>query len=58
MPIPSKAIRNAKMALIEREKFKPKPMTRSGLLTARLISNGKVISHFRIFFSKMTEMSL
>ena len=42
MPIPSKAIRNAKIALIEREKFKPKPMTRSGLLTARLISSGNL----------------
>lgn len=42
MPIPVKAIKNAKMALIERERFKPKPMTKSGLLTARLISTGNL----------------
>jgi|TARA_B100001559_G_C16430706_1_gene589677 hypothetical protein len=42
MPIPSKAIRNAVMALQERERFNPKPMTKSGLLTARLIANGKL----------------
>ena len=30
------------MALQERERFNPKPMTKSGLLTARLIANGKL----------------
>tara|TARA_R110001606_G_scaffold63447_2_gene146959 strand:- start:339 stop:611 length:273 start_codon:yes stop_codon:yes gene_type:complete len=38
MPIPAQAIRNAKMALIERNRYNPKPMTGSGILTATLIS--------------------
>ena len=42
MPIPAQSIRNAKMALIERNKYNPKPMTRSGILTANLIAKDKL----------------
>jgi len=42
MPIPAQSIRNAKMALIERNKYNPKPMTKSGILTANLIAKDKL----------------
>jgi hypothetical protein len=41
MPLPKQAIKNAKKALVDRDKFNPKPMTSSGLLSARLISQDK-----------------
>ena len=42
MSIPALSIRNAKMALIERNKYNPKPMTKSGILTANLIAKDKL----------------
>ena len=40
MPIPKQAIKNAKKALKERNKFKDKPMTSSGVKTAKMLTTG------------------
>ena len=61
MPIPKQAIKNAKKALKERNKFKDKPMTSSGVKTAKMLTTGyytkeregkNCTSYFNILFNE------
>ena len=50
MPIPKAAQMNAIKALKDREKYKDKPMTRSGVITAKQLTTG--------FYSKDRESKI